>query len=263
MPWTKHSYPVSMKNLPGGTRAKAIQIANAILKEKTKMKEGAIIATAIKKAEAMAAKPAPEKSRSKATGTKKKAAAKSASTNKSKSKGRVTKTKTAAATKRKVTKTRAGTKTTSGAAKTISKPQVKKKALTPAKKKVNAVVPKKSKKLPVKKVKTASTEKTGTASKLKQRPKPVSAKVNKPTIQPQQNTSETDDKHIDVPVSEVLHTGENLHFIPEKGDTHPITPFESHTIENILHNREEVAFHQQNQKVKEALASRKNDKRTY
>jgi uncharacterized protein YdaT len=46
MPWTKQTYPASMKNLPAAVRNKAIEIANALLKEK-EMKEGIIIATAI------------------------------------------------------------------------------------------------------------------------------------------------------------------------------------------------------------------------
>jgi len=46
MPWTKRSYPVSMKNLPKEVRDKAIEIANALLEEK-KMDEGMAIATAI------------------------------------------------------------------------------------------------------------------------------------------------------------------------------------------------------------------------
>jgi uncharacterized protein YdaT len=33
MPWTKKDYPNSMKNLPEDVRNKAIEIANALLKE--------------------------------------------------------------------------------------------------------------------------------------------------------------------------------------------------------------------------------------
>ena len=50
MPWTKTNYPVSMKNLPVKVRTKAIEIANAMLKEHPKMDEGEIIATATKNA---------------------------------------------------------------------------------------------------------------------------------------------------------------------------------------------------------------------
>src|ERR1035437_145161 len=50
MPWTKINYPNSMKNLPVKVRTKAIEIANAMLKEHPKMDEGEIIATATKNA---------------------------------------------------------------------------------------------------------------------------------------------------------------------------------------------------------------------
>ncbi len=49
MPWTKTDYPVSMKNLPAAVRNKAIEIANALLKE-TEMEEGIAIATAVSRA---------------------------------------------------------------------------------------------------------------------------------------------------------------------------------------------------------------------
>jgi uncharacterized protein YdaT len=51
MPWTKDSYPVSMKNLPDKIRNKAIEIANALLEEKD-MEEGIAIAIAISRAKA-------------------------------------------------------------------------------------------------------------------------------------------------------------------------------------------------------------------
>ena len=49
MPWTKSDYPDSLKNLPAEVRNKAIDIANALLKE-TKMDDGIAIATAISRA---------------------------------------------------------------------------------------------------------------------------------------------------------------------------------------------------------------------
>lgn len=54
MPWTKRSYPDSMKNLPAEVRAKAIEIGNALLEEK-EMNEGIAIATAISRAKDWAA----------------------------------------------------------------------------------------------------------------------------------------------------------------------------------------------------------------
>jgi len=54
MPWTKHDYPASMKNLPTEVREKAIDIANALLEE-SEMDEGIAIATAISRAKDWAA----------------------------------------------------------------------------------------------------------------------------------------------------------------------------------------------------------------
>jgi len=48
MPWNKKNYPVSMKNLEPRVREKAIEIANALLKEK--YEEGRAIAIATAKA---------------------------------------------------------------------------------------------------------------------------------------------------------------------------------------------------------------------
>ena len=56
MPWTKTNYPDSMKKLTVRVRNKAIEIANAILKEDKKMNEGVLIATAIKRAKDMQTK---------------------------------------------------------------------------------------------------------------------------------------------------------------------------------------------------------------
>lgn len=49
MPWNQNRYPQSMKNLAPKTRAKAIEIANALLEEG--MEEGRAIAIATSKAE--------------------------------------------------------------------------------------------------------------------------------------------------------------------------------------------------------------------
>ena len=57
--------------------------------------------------------------------------------------------------------------------------------------------------------------------------------------------------------------GDDLHFIPEKAPIHPLTTIEVHQKENIFHSREEVALHQENQKIKEAMASGKSAKRKF
>ena len=49
MPWTKNNFPNSMKNLPSAVRNKSIEIANALLDERS-MDEGLAIATGISRA---------------------------------------------------------------------------------------------------------------------------------------------------------------------------------------------------------------------
>lgn len=49
MPWSKHDYPPSMKNLSPRVRDKAVEIANALLKEGSE--EGRAIAIGTAKAE--------------------------------------------------------------------------------------------------------------------------------------------------------------------------------------------------------------------
>ena len=50
MVWDKNNYPDSMKNLDEDVREKAIEIANAMMRENKNMNEGQIIAIAMKKA---------------------------------------------------------------------------------------------------------------------------------------------------------------------------------------------------------------------
>ena len=54
MPWNADRYPASMRNLPAPVRAKAIEIANALLDEG--MDDGRAIRIAIAKAKAWAAR---------------------------------------------------------------------------------------------------------------------------------------------------------------------------------------------------------------
>jgi len=54
MPWTETRYPVAMKRLPPLVRAKAIEIANALLEESHD--EGMAIRVAIAQAKAWAAR---------------------------------------------------------------------------------------------------------------------------------------------------------------------------------------------------------------
>ena len=63
--------------------------------------------------------------------------------------------------------------------------------------------------------------------------------------------------------SEKMTHGEDLYLIPVQGEIHPVRTKEAHKVENIFHQREEVALHQENQKVKLAMSSRKSSKRIY
>ncbi len=64
-------------------------------------------------------------------------------------------------------------------------------------------------------------------------------------------------------VPETIIHGEDLHLIPTHNEIHPLTTLEVHQKENLFHHHEEVAFHQENQKVKAAMPSRKSNKNTY
>lgn len=217
MPWTKTNYPDSMKKLPVAVRNKAIQIANALLKEKKKMNEGMLIATSIKHAKDVLLKS--EK-----------------------------KTKVAA------------------------------KKTTVAKKKVKPVAKDKIKKVSVKKIKTATKSKVKKAGIIKttnpanKKAKIASGKKIKSALTKKAKNVvekvklESVHESINSPVNEeILHEkithGEDLHFIPEPRVSHPVTSLQSHQAERILHHREEVAIHQENQKVNAALSTRKNYKR--
>ncbi len=244
MPWTQTKYPASMKNLPVAVRKKAIQIANAILKEDKKMKEGVVIATAIKNAESLNAK----KSKIAKAAPKKKVAVKKAAVKKVAAKSPVkAKAKKKVASKKVAVSVKKKTKVTSvKKAKVIAKKGTK----TPVKASVKTSV-----KVPVKTPVKAS-EKT-----------PVKAVVKKKNGQ-KGKSSKPSETVVDafiieplIPIEEALH--EDLHFIPKEGDVKPIDPIQIHNFENVFHHREEVAMHQGNKKVNDAKASRKSYKRTY
>lgn len=46
--------------------------------------------------------------------------------------------------------------------------------------------------------------------------------------------------------------------VPAAIHTEPVTPLKSHTMENEIHHREEINYQQENRKVNDAMASRKN-----
>lgn len=245
MPWTKTKYPVSMKKLPAAVRTKAIAIANALLKENSKKKtkkmtEGVLIATAIKNAKKLVEK-------------------------------KVTKAKVVS--KRKV------------------KTAVKKQVLSKGKKKIKGTVPKSVKPVAAKKTskiagKTAEsprkrkpkveTKSEGTKTRRPKAKKvspaiakkhvisPMEGVVKKEIIKSPVGKIEKAPLEIPITVPETVMPGEDMHFIPEAFESNPLTTKkEMHQVENIFHNREEVAMHQENQKVKDALSSPKNARRFF
>ncbi len=243
MAWTQINYPITLKKLPLAVRKKAIEIANALLKKDKKMKESAVISTAITTAKAFIAK----KAKSIKVASKKKIAVKKAVAKKvvAKSKVKVTAIKKVAVKK--------VAKPTKKSNKVISATKVKVAAKLPAKViakgKVKSVVKKKSKVIKtnqslsatdIKKVKTVSKKKSSV---------PKETVIDSFIIEPL------------IPIEEAR--GEDQNYIPDAGDVKPVNAFQIHNFENVFHHREEVTMHQENNKVKAARSSRKNDKRTY
>ena len=131
----------------------------------------------------------------------------------------------------------------------------KKKAKAAAKKKVKAAPAKKAKKA-VKKKAMPVAKKVKRAAKSKAKPA-----ARKKAKAPAKSTAKrVAKKKTTLPDTEVLTRGEDLHLIPKPGEEHPIGTEEAHRIENNFHNREEVAFRQENQKIKDSLATRKGTK---
>ncbi|MBK9524013.1 MAG: hypothetical protein IPO39_04510 [Bacteroidetes bacterium] len=263
MPWTNKKFPESMKKLTAEVRNKAISIGNALLKENKKMKEGIAIATAIKNAKAFVAKKtkkkSPLKKQVKATVKKKiKVAVKK-------------KSKVIAAKKSKPVNSK---KIKKSASKNATGSLMIKSKKSTAKKVKNKVSSESKTKLNKSKDKVQNLKKSAPAIAPKKKSKKIaSLKFAEPTKEqflktPPAKKINPTIENIDLTVSEptvpeiILH-GEDLNFIPETGDASPLTPVEEHQIENIFHHKEEFAMHQENQKVKEAMSSRKNTARFF
>lgn len=130
----------------------------------------------------------------------------------------------------------------------------------PAKKKTKAVkvVAKKAKSAAKKKTTSAAVKKVKSVVKKKKATSVVKAKTKKPVKAKAKSPVKK------TVLFEVTATpGADLHFMPEQGQTSPVTPFEARQAENIFHHKEEVALHQENEKVKEAMSSRKSVKSSY
>jgi uncharacterized protein YdaT len=129
-----------------------------------------------------------------------------------------------------------------------TKSALKKKTKVTAKKKIKTPVKKKAANAPEKKIKSQAKKKVKSVVK-KETIKPAIGKIKSSVTQ----TLEP----------ETISHAEELHSIPIQEDVHPITTLQAHTLENTFHRKEEVSFHQENQKVKQAMATRKNSKRFF
>ncbi len=132
---------------------------------------------------------------------------------------------------------------------------VKKKAIIPLANKAKSIVKKKivsptaNKAKSIKKKKIGSSAKNSTKSLTEKKLKTPIKKKTKSIV-----------KEIKKEFPKVKIHGEDLHFIHGKGENHPRTTLEVHKAENVFHHQEEVALHQENKKVKDAMPSRKTFK---
>lgn len=145
-----------------------------------------------------------------------------------------------------------------------SKSSSKKKTNSVSAKKLKRPAKKKAKSVTGKKVKESAKAKTKSAAKKNVR----KISVDKPKVAVGKNTKKSIKPKTKIPVKtpiveEKITHGEDLHLIPVEGEIHPIDSVESHRIENLFQNREEVTLQQENQKVKNALGSRKNLTRNF
>lgn len=165
---------------------------------------------------------------------------------------------------KKKTKTkRVANKETKKAAGKKLKNSSKTKFKSVAKKKIKRVANPKTKKETAKKINSFSKVKAIISAKKKVK-SPLTIKSKRVVRKEVDNSIQEKVKSpvIEPALSENITHGEDLHFIPEHHEAlHPFTPSEIRRDENVFHHREEVAFHQENQKVKEAMSTRKNYKR--
>jgi uncharacterized protein YdaT len=129
-----------------------------------------------------------------------------------------------------------------------TKTSLKKKTKVAAKKKIKTPVKKKTAKAQEKKIKTQAKKEVKSVVKKKTL-KPAGEKIKRPVTQ--------------TPEPQTINPAEELHSTAVQEGVPPITTLQAHKIENGFHHREEVSFHQENQKVKQALATRKNSKRFF
>ena len=170
----------------------------------------------------------------------------------------------------KKTKNSARKKAKAPAAKT--KKTIKSKAKKSIKKATKSSARTKAKSSAAKKTKASTRKKTKTPVKSKAK-SPARAKVKRVVGKKPQNQVIANAENVAATqptnlfeqplVPQIISHGENQHFIPVHSKDAPPPVHDSKKEEKIFHNREEVAMHQENQKMKANMASRMGRKRIF
>jgi hypothetical protein len=135
---------------------------------------------------------------------------------------------------------------------------------TKAKATKSKAVVKSNKKVAAKKVVAKKTAKRP-AVKVKAKDTPVKAKASRPApvVKAKAKSSKKTKRVAKPVVQQVLSHGIDQHFIPVHDKNAPITSPDPHKAENQFHHNEEVALHQENQKVKANMATRMGRKQIF
>lgn len=159
------------------------------------------------------------------------------------------------ATKKKIKAKASATKKKAVAKPKAKNASTKKKAVAT---KSKAVV-KKAGKASVKAKAPLASKKTSGKAKAPVVPKKIAskAKIAPKKVITKSKAGSNNKKAVKKPMmTEPLHTGPDLHLIPVKGEIHPVRINEKGLIENAFHHNEEVALHQEQQRVKTVMANR-------
>ena len=134
----------------------------------------------------------------------------------------------------------------------VAKKAPVKKATKPALKKVASIVKPKKAIRSITKAKTVRVAKPSPIAKVKATPKVVRPGISKEKAKLQEKPLQSKRPH-----------GRDMHFIPSHHQEVPLTIHNSNTEEKLFHHDEEVAIHQESEKVKTSLATRSGKKRTF
>jgi hypothetical protein len=147
----------------------------------------------------------------------------------------------------------------------IKKAPAKKAPKSPAKKTVKPALKKKAKAPSITKPKKAIKSKVKSiAGKVGKRP-PV---ANSPAVKARSKTvapskKEATSKMQENPLPSKRSRGQDMHFIPAHNQESPLTIHDSNREEKLFHHTEEIALHNESEKVKTAMTTRMGKKRTF